>query len=93
MEKKKLGNISTKECIFYGFYFIMLLIECWPGLFMGNSATPFILGAPFFIAYQMICVIITCIVFVVQYFLDNKDGDLDFEIDPNHDYLQDADSI
>jgi len=87
--KEKLGNISTKEIIFYGIYLLLLLLECWPGLFMGNSATPFILGLPFFIMYQYAAVFITTGIFIAQYIKDDKDGELDLDVDPTYNYLKD----
>lgn len=90
MVKKKIGGISKKEAFFYLIYFVLLLFECWPGLFLGNRATPFVFGLPFFLFYQYIFVFVTVAFFIVQYVLDNKDGELDFQVDPDHDYLKDA---
>ena len=86
--KKKTGGISLKEVIFYGFYFVHLLFMCWPGLFFGNSIHPFILGLPFFIFYQYAAVFIIVVVFIVHYYMDHRDGEMEFEVEPGADYLK-----
>ena len=86
--ESKFGNISKKELIFYGIYFVHLLFTCWPGLFFGNSAHPFILGFPFFIIYQWVLAIVIVVVFIIQYFKDDRDGEMDFDVEPGRDYLK-----
>jgi hypothetical protein len=86
---KQYGHISRKELIFFGIYIFMLLLECWPGLFVGNRAEPFILGMPFFLVYQFIAVVVTVGFFVIHYILDHRSGELDYEVDPNYDYMKD----
>jgi hypothetical protein len=88
MEKKP-GRISNKETVFYAIYVLLLLLESWPGLFLGNRAEPFILGMPFFLFYQLMGAFITVGFFVLHFCFDSRDGELDYEVDPDYDYLKD----
>ncbi len=92
MKKKKYGNISKKELIFFAVQIFILLLSCWPGLFWGNIAKT-VLGIPYFLVYVFALTVISDVVLIIQYFVDVKDGEVDFEVDPDHDYLQNLDLL
>ncbi len=86
----KQKSLHSKEILFWILYTAVLVISCWPGLFdLSNHIYPLIFGVPFDYMWQVFLSYVTVALFVIQYRLDLRDGDTNFEIDPDYDYLKD----
>ncbi len=73
---------------------IVLFISCWPGVFdLSNHIFPLIFGVPFCYMWQIFLAYVTVVLIIINFFVDKKNGDHDFELDEDYDYLQDRDLL
>jgi hypothetical protein len=76
-------NISKKkDLLFLTYYAIIIYLLTFPGPFdWSNRIYPFVFGIPFSIFYLHLGVALMCGGLIVQYFIEDKMGELDVDLD------------
>lgn len=80
---------TFKDGLFAILYFAVLGISSLPGLFdWSNRIEPWVLGQPFMGFWQLFLVAVWVGIFIIQFMVEDRRGDLDIDVEIDLDYLK-----
>jgi hypothetical protein len=73
---------KRKNILFLSYYSLITICMTFPGLFdLANRIDPWIFGLPFAVFYLFVCIGLLCGGLLVQYYVEDRLGELDIEVE------------